>query len=523
MRPFPIALLMYASASLQAQGTRHWLPEERAVASDYSIVQALAADDARLYVATRNGLGIYDVRFRQWELPVSFLDGYPRAQVTVALADPAEDAVWLGTVGGLFRYRPQIRQWESFSVGGGVLDLMYDGDDPLRGIYIRTRSGWDVLRLGGGIPTPAVDLPAPARRVGSMSVEELFNRFPAADALRAQVLTDERLRTFRYTAAVRVPNREDMYLGTNGMGVIHLDVGIVRFEPLPFGLLAPGVGAVFAVPGGVWTGTDHRARRTGFTFVDDRLQRYEWEEGARATGFGFTGVRDLLMREDMIWAATDRGVVRFGPGRDAAERLTTGNGLPDNDAYALAQGPAGVWVGTAFGLAHVDDDDAIMQIGRGAPTPVLALAASRDTVWVGTTAGLGLAWPGGDGIMVPPDMQAVPELKSAIVAVVVRGDTVGAATVDRLIWRGGPDGWRVERVLALEVGAIYALAPDAGGVWVGGENGLGFFRFADRSFLLAARRADLPGPVRDLAVSDEHLWVATEGGAVRFRKQALRP
>ena len=523
MRPCAAALLALVPAPLQAQGTRGWLPDERAIISDYSVVAALAADDARLYVATGNGLGIYDVRFRQWEPPVSFLDGYPRAPVTVALADPAEEAVWLGTAGALFRYRPQIRQWESFRVAGGVLDLAYDLDDPLRGIYVRTRSGWEVLRAGAAFPAPAHDVPAPGRRAGAMSAEELFRRFPAADALRAQVLTDERLRTFQYTAAVRVPTRDDVYLGTNGMGVIHLDPGIVRFESMTFGLLAPGVGAVLTVPGGVWTGTDHRARRTGFTFIDDRLQRYEWQEGARATGFGFGGARDLLMRDDVVWAATDRGVVRFAPGRDVTTRLTSGHGLPDDDSYALAQGPAGVWVGTAFGLALVGDDDVVTRIGRGAPTPVLALAARRDTVWVGTTAGLGVAWPGADGIVVPPDVNATPELKSAVVAVMLRGDTIAAATIDRLIWRRGEEPWRVERALALELGTIHALAPDAGGVWVGGENGLGFFRFTDRTFLFAARRADLPGPVRDLALSGAFLWVATEGGAVRFRVQSLRP
>ena len=32
----------------------------------------------------------------------------------------------------------------------------------------------------------------------------------------------------------------------------------------------------------------------------------------------------------------------------------------------------------------------------------------------------------------------------------------------------------------------------------------------------------LPGPVRDLAVDDRYLWVATGGGLVRFDKRAVR-
>jgi hypothetical protein len=36
------------------------------------------------------------------------------------------------------------------------------------------------------------------------------------------------------------------------------------------------------------------------------------------------------------------------------------------------------------------------------------------------------------------------------------------------------------------------------------------------------RVGDLPGAVNDLAVDDQYLWVATDGGLVRFRLNAVR-
>jgi hypothetical protein len=36
-------------------------------------------------------------------------------------------------------------------------------------------------------------------------------------------------------------------------------------------------------------------------------------------------------------------------------------------------------------------------------------------------------------------------------------------------------------------------------------------------------QGDLPGAANDLAVDQDFLWVATDGGLVRFRLDAIRP
>ncbi len=503
------------------QGTRQWRPEERVVISDFSVVRAVAAGNTKVFVASLNGLGIYDWRMRRWEAPVGFADGFPHERVNAALADPTDESVWLGTDAGLVQYRPIFRQFESTIIAGGVRALVYDRDDPFRGIYVRTVRGWEFLARGSFIPAPDRAPPPAGRRVGSLSVDALFARQPIADAMRAATLIDDRLRSFRYTGAAAVPIAEEYYIGTDGLGVIRLEGLAGRFEPLTFGLLAPGAGAVVAVPGGVWVGTDHRSRRSGLTFVGDDLQRYTFREGPRATGLGITGVRALIARQSEIWAATDRGVVRFG--RDGETRvLSRGDGLPDEEVFALAQGPSGVWVGTAFGLAFVTDDGEVRSFGEGVPIPVLALAAARDTVWVGTTEGLGMATPDGD-LVVPPDVAAVPDLRIAIVGVTRVADTLVVASIERLLWRAPGGEWQIERLIAGEMGAIYALAADSGGVWVGGERGIGFFRFATRDYRFYYAPGDVPGPVHDLAVSGPYLWVATEAGVARFARHALIP
>jgi ligand-binding sensor domain-containing protein len=513
------AAVLATAAPLAAQ-SRPWTERERVIVSDFRQVRAVAASDARVFVATTTGLGLYDRRFRRWDAPITLAEGYPREPVLAALADPADDAVWLGTAAGLVRYRPLFRQFETFVVPGGVRGFVYDRDDPFRGIYLRTAAGWEFLWRGAFAPSPE-PLPPPQRRVGTLSVEALMARDPLVDAMRAAVLVDERLRTTSYTAAAAVPGTDEYYLGTNDAGVVRFDALMVSFEPLPFGLLSPGAGAVIGVPDGVWVGTDGRGSRAGLTFVSQDLQQYAYEEGPRGTSFGGFAVRALLARGGEIWSATERGVVRVIPNGET-RRLTTVNGLPNNETFALAQGPSGVWIGTAAGLGFAADGGDEVHASAGPPVPVLALSAARDTVWVGMTVGLGLALPGGD-ILIPPGWESVPELREAIVAVTRVADTLVAATADRLLWKPPGGDWRVEPVVGSLVGVIYALAPDAGGVWVGGRNALVRFGFAASDVRVFRVPGDVPGLVRGIASDRQYLWVATEGGLVRFERSALYP
>jgi ligand-binding sensor domain-containing protein len=276
------------------------------------------------------------------------------------------------------------------------------------------------------------------------------------------------------------------------------------------------------VPGGVWVGSDARSQRKGFTRVDASLREYVVDEGGRVTGFGLNAVRALIARGRMLWAGTDVGVIRFEPG-GRPDRLDTGAGLPDADVYALAQSAAGVWVGTALGLALIGENGGVTQVDRVLQEPVLSVSASRDWAWVGTTSGLYLATAADRRITMPAEARSVPGLTGATVAITRSADTVIAASVDQIFWRAPGGTWTAEPVIANRIGPVYAVEGDSAGVWVGGARGFAFFRFATRSFHVYAAPGDLPGAVRDLAVSGDYLWIATEAGLVRFERRVLYP
>ncbi len=515
-------LTVYPSTRLAAQ--RLWRPADRALVSDFSYVVAVAASPFTVYGATTHGLIIYDRQARSWRLPVTALDGYPAAPVRVALADAAGDGVWLGTTAGWARYDAEAQRWDSGFVAGGVTSLMLDARDQASGVFVQSPFGWSFLPRGALIPVDHRPLPPLGQRIQPLTADAALNLAPMAQALRALLLTDPRLRSHHFLAAARSPDQSDLFFGTDGMGLVRVDATTAEWEPLAFGLLSARAGALALGPTGVWVASAGRVgggERHGLTWVAADLSADTTIEGPPALGFGCVQGRRLLATGGALWLACERGVVRVAGGSYAARRFDLSSGLPADDALSLAPAPDGCWVGTSRGLAVVTNDGKVVPVGHLAQ-PVLSLVAVRESLWVGTAGGLGLLAPGAGDVVVTPDVVDQPALRSAILGLAFVGDTLVAVTADQFAWRDpATRRWTLLHARA-DLGRVAALASDEGGVWIGGATGLAFWDLAHGSFRVLRVPDDVPAAVRDVAVEPRWLWVATDSGLVRFARDAAR-
>ena len=509
------------AALLVVQSSR-WRPEERALVSDFSVVTAVAASPFTLYAATTHGLLIYDRRTQHWALPVTTLDGYPSDRVRAALADPVDDAVWLGTTSGWARYDANIRRWDSGIVPGGVIDFMADARDPASGIFVKSLDGWSFLPRGGLIPEPGHPLPPAARQVGPLSADQAMARAPIAEAMRALILTDPRLRTYHYTSAALSPDKTDLYFGTDGFGVVRVDPITGQWTNLEIGLLAPRAGAIAAGKGGVFVGTNTGVgTRRGVTWLAEDLSQSRRLEGGVTPGMDFFQSRKMLVTSDAVWLATDQGLWKVDPNGGRGRHFNAMDGLPSDNILALAPAPDGVWVGTDRGLAVITEDNKVVRMGTFA-NPVLSLLAIRETLWVGSTVGLGVLPPGESEPGVPPELQSQPSLKTAIVALARVRDTIVLATSDHLAWRNPASGqWTVVSGRG-DLGQITAMTGADDGVWIAGSSGVAFWDPARGHFQVLHVPYDVPAAARDLALDPTYLWIATDSGVVRFDRDAAR-
>lgn len=521
-----ILLSVDPSIRLSAQ-TRFWRPEERVLISDFSTVDAVTASPWLVYAATRHGLLLYDRRSRAWQLPVTTLDGYPSARVRTALADPAGNAVWLGTVDGWARYDADLRQWSHGSAPGGVSSLVLDARDAGGGVFLRDQSGWSFLPRGALLALPGTPLPPPERRVQPLDVRTALATAPMAEAQRALILTDPRLRAYQFTSAARTADDNDLFFGTNGLGLVRLDAITGQWEPLGFSLLFTGADALAVGSGGVWAASSVRhGGRGGVTWLPEDLAAARPLEPPPGDDFGQATVRRALAvaggtGEAALWIATSGGVFRMDPKTGRTRRFTLSDGLPSEDVRCLAPAPDGAWIGTARGLAVVTVDNRVVPVGRSAQA-VLSLLAVRETLWVGSAAGLGVLAPGAEEPVVPAALTAETALRQPVVALSRSGDTLVAVLEDQIGWRDPATGrWTMMRPHAT-LGRLTAAASDAGGVWLGGSLGLAWWNIARSTFRSVTIPGDLPAPVRDLAAQPPFVWVATDSGVVRLLSEAVR-
>ncbi len=166
-----------------------------------------------------------------------------------------------------------------------------------------------------------------------------------------------------------------------------------------------------------------------------------------------------------------------------------------------------------------------MRVERVAPGysgSVFSVFPAGDSVWAGTPSGLLLALPGRPEPVRPAGL-ASPSLQVGIVDLAPLADTLVALTRDELLWRDPrTKRWTLGPNLSAFLGRLRRFVADGAGFWVAGDRGVGFARLGTPP-LRPLREGDLPGAANDLAVDDEFLWVATDGGLVRFRLNVIRP
>jgi ligand-binding sensor domain-containing protein len=517
--PVVTLLLLSAMSPLRAQSSRDWRPSERTIIGDFSRITAVAGAFDRLYVASPGSLLIWHPQFRRWDGPFSPPDPAMLANVFAGVVDPLDQSVWLARPDGWVRYQPELDLWEQGRVDG-VAGIALDQDDPLAGLYLRTRRGWMLLPRGGMLPTPSQP---PARPLSPVSVEEVLRASPTLRANAAQILLDDRLRTVRYTAAARAFDNSGWYLGTSGVGLLFLQDGAAIPERLPFGLPSLRVGAVMTWPGGVWVATDRTAQaEAALTFVGESLSEFNTLRGPPATGAPFTRVLELAGQNKAVYAATDFGLARVEPDDGRFQMVDERLGLPDSRVYSVASRLDRVTAGTARGIARVNGD---LEVELPAPEfseAAYAVFPVGDSIWVATPRGLYLAVPGERNLVRPASLGSA-SLQVAVVALGSLGDTIVALTRDELLWRDpGRGRWTRGASLSGLLGRLRAFAADGAGFWVAGERGIGFVRL-EGAPLRVLREGDLPGPTTDIAVDRDYLWVGTERGLARFRLDAIRP
>lgn len=522
--------------------------EERQRVGSFSNVQAVAVSRRYVFAAGSSGIAIYDRVMNSWLPPLTRDAGLTDQQITVLAGDPVEDALWLGVPGGVIMYRPLTEQLQR-TIITGVPDLIaFDrgGAGGATGGATGVSTGDAIVRAGGewtrisrvGIATPMMRPPTASALILPRTLNDLYTQFPTLRTqpsllLRSQP-SDRPLRAVQIISGAASPERaSEVWLGTAGDGLFRLDPAFMQSTPLPYGLMEPGVGALALAADGVWAaGLGQAFDRGGLSFVGSDLQRFRWIDGTIAVPL--VGVRglSLVTRASRAWLGTDRGLVRVRlDGTQAMQSWGVLDGFPDERVLSVATRDDGVWAGTARGLVYVSDSSDTRNVRtRGVGVrlldnmPVHALQFTGDTLWIGTEAGLmAIASPNGSvGGVVSRPVGNDPALRRAVRALAWSDTVLLAATDDavlRLAPRGGVEPVRVDLLDVRQVGRVTKVAIDDRTMWLAGTDGVVIVSRRDGATRVLRVPGDLPGPVLDIAMNRDYLWLGTPQGLIRLRRR----
>jgi ligand-binding sensor domain-containing protein len=372
-----------------------------------------------------------------------------------------------------------------------------------------------------------------ATRYAPETPAEITERFPALRGFERLLTQDASLRTWPVLSAASHPSASQVWFGTRGGGVFQIDPLFTRGEQMPYGLLAEGAGAIASGADGVWIGGAGVAGsvRDGLTFVDQAMRTWRWVDGG--VNSPFTGARTtgISVFGSLVWVATTRGVVLVdGQSGAVVRRWDALSALPSDVALAVEATRDGAWVGTTRGLVFITDDGR----GRGgaraaAVGPVLvdgrsvyALARRGDTLWVASDLGV---------LVQTPDSAEPRRLRAAQTDSRLSGRVVALATADTLVVvatdqgdvlrinvRTGSVLDGVSLVGSARGGLVSGVAIDSLTIWVASSRGVTIVeRATGRQHVLGGER-ELAGEILGITLTPDAAWIATDAGAVRIER-----
>ncbi|HEY3352391.1 MAG TPA: DUF6599 family protein [Polyangia bacterium] len=259
---------------------------------------------------------------------------------------------------------------------------------------------------------------------------------------------------------------------------------------------------------GVWLGA-------GEVFVYQTLDRWDvFPAGAT--------VNKLAVDDNLIWIATDDGVIRFDSGSRKQTRLTMDDGLPSQNVAAVAVDQLYVWFATNKGLVRYRKLDRTLRVytaESGLPHAAVqdALTVGRQ-VWFATREGVAVYDPDTDGLRSygPRDGLASGDVQEIF--------QVG----DDLLLRTdvGLSRFRIKARLFTnwsfkDLGGtqIRSYAVDGDKVWIGTDRGLVTLETSSDAIVPFPQQSALVGQaVVGVELFTDYLFIATDKDLAQYHK-----
>lgn len=233
-------------------------------------------------------------------------------------------------------------------------------------------------------------------------------------------------------------------------------------------------------------------------------------------------VNKLVVDQNILWIATDDGVIRFETGSQRSTKLTMDDGLPSQRVSTVAFDDQYVWFGTNKGLVRYRKTDRTLKVydeSNGLPNRAVTYAVTIGRqVWFGTHGGIAYFSPDVDGLR-------------------AFGEADGMASGDVAeVFQFGADVWfrtdvglsrfRIQQRVfnnfpMTQMGAqqISVMSVDGQTIWLGTDNGLWTFDDASDSIRIFPQQEALGSKsIIGVEPTSSYIYITTSKEILQYNK-----
>lgn len=345
-----LPLLLFAVA------TGEIIPGQAVSWSNFSHITGIAIGHDFAYIGTTEGILRYHRYDRKWYNPITASDGLNNSFIRRIAVSFDDQRLTVDTDGGIYVYDNVFGRW--------FLDTEFPVNE-----YRNSRPS---------PPLPLLIMPFGYQMTAGGHIEDNF------------------FREYEITAWLD-DNFNSIFIGTWGLGMFLADSRSLDAKPIPNGLLQKQTDVIYMEGDSLWLAGNAGDRtptytdaRLGVTLFNRYLQKFTYFEPRMISGFDSEIIYDIDGDDKNIYFAGRQGTTVWSRSESRFYTLRKRDGLPENEATALAVGTDSVWIGTSRGLAlYTPSTDTMVVVGREilGERFITALETIADRLIIGTDKG----------------------------------------------------------------------------------------------------------------------------------------
>jgi hypothetical protein len=236
-------------------------------------------------------------------------------------------------------------------------------------------------------------------------------------------------------------------------------------------------------------------------------------------------VNKLVVDQNILWIATDDGVIRFETGSQRSTKLTMDDGLPSQRVSTVAFDDQYVWFGTNKGLVRYRKTDRTLKLydeSNGLPSKAVSYAVTIGRqVWFGTRAGIAVFSPDVDGLRAFGEVDGMAS-----------GEVAEVFQVGSDLWCRtdlGLSRFRIQQrvfnnfpLTVMHAQQLRVMAVDGADIWLGTDNGLFQFQDASDSIIPFPLQAALGSKmIIGVEPTSSYVYITTDKEVLQYSRTSL--